>query len=286
MYKLSGKVQISGRIAYVPQQAWIVNMTLQENILFGNEYDEARYKQAIHASGLESDIAILPAGDMTEIGERGINLSGGQKQRVSLARAAYANADIYLLDDPLSAVDAHVDKHLWENILGPKGMLRDKTRVLVTHGIHHLREMNQIVVLKDGVVEEIGGYSELMATKGVFYRLIKEYAIQERAKSKFETKVNKGHNQEEDAGVSASNSGTLTPVGSQDGEDINLEQDDTDGQNTSETVTEDTITRSGPKDEKIGLKARLTTVETLRQGAIEWNVAVAYARAASLRTGM
>ncbi|KAF9915806.1 hypothetical protein BGZ65_000556, partial [Modicella reniformis] len=102
-----------------------------ENILFGNEHDEARNKQAIHASGMEPDIAILPAGDMTEIEERGINISSGQKQRVSLslslARAAYANPDIYLLDDSLSAVDAHANKHLWEIILGPKGMLRDKT---------------------------------------------------------------------------------------------------------------------------------------------------------------
>lgn len=99
MYKCHGQVQISGKIAYVPQQAWIINATLKNNILFGNEYEDDRYKLILSACGLTPDIAMLPGGDQTEIGERGINLSGGQKQRVSLARAAYADADIYLLDD-------------------------------------------------------------------------------------------------------------------------------------------------------------------------------------------
>lgn len=99
MYKYQGQVQISGKIAYVPQQAWIINATLKNNVLFGNGYDEDRYKLILSACGLGPDIAMLPGGDETEIGERGINLSGGQKQRVSLARAAYADADIYLLDD-------------------------------------------------------------------------------------------------------------------------------------------------------------------------------------------
>lgn len=99
MYKYQGQVQISGKIAYVPQQAWIINATLKNNILFGNEYDEDRYNLILSACGLGPDITMLPGGDQTEIGERGINLSGGQKQRVSLARAAYADADIYLLDD-------------------------------------------------------------------------------------------------------------------------------------------------------------------------------------------
>ncbi|KAG0365931.1 Canalicular multispecific organic anion transporter 2, partial [Mortierella sp. AD032] len=107
MYIFHGYAKTVGRIAYVPQQSWILNATLRDNILFGLEYDQERYRRIIAASGLELDLAILPAGDQTEIGERGINLSGGQKQRVALARAAYNDADIYLLDDPLSAVDAH-----------------------------------------------------------------------------------------------------------------------------------------------------------------------------------
>ncbi|KAG0279334.1 hypothetical protein BGZ97_009593, partial [Linnemannia gamsii] len=107
MYKWQGTIRMSGQIAYVPQQAWIINATLQDNVTFGSPFDKNKYERIIYASGLNPDIEMLPAGDQTEIGERGINLSGGQKQRVSLARAAYQDADIYLLDDPLSAVDAH-----------------------------------------------------------------------------------------------------------------------------------------------------------------------------------
>lgn len=276
MYKLNGKVQISGRVAYVPQQAWIINKTLQENILFGSEYDEARYRQVIHASGLEPDIAILPGGDMTEIGERGINLSGGQKQRVSLARAAYADADIYLLDDPLSAVDAHVSKHLWDKLLGPKGMLRDKTRVLVTHGIHHLREVDQIVVLKDGAIEEIGEYSDLMSAKGVFYRLIKEYTVLEREQSKSANDL--GQNDMVD-GVSASTSGTATPDSLREGEEAGMtDGDDTNNRSNLSNDTENTVAPTEIKSEK-NVKSKLTTIEALREGAVGWDVVIAYIRA-------
>ncbi|KAG0331518.1 hypothetical protein BG000_010823 [Podila horticola] len=118
-------VQAQGE-SYVPQQAWIFNASLKENILFGKALDQERYDHIIAAAGLIPDFKMLPAGDLTEIGERGIKISGGQKQRVSLARAAYQDADIYLLDDPLSAVDAHVDQHLWQNLIGPKGLLKDK----------------------------------------------------------------------------------------------------------------------------------------------------------------
>merc|ERR1712129_226269 len=105
--KVRGSSQVEGRVAYVAQQAWIQNMTVRDNILFGSEYNAAKYQQVVEACALLSDLEILPAGDQTEIGENGVNLSGGQKQRVGLARAAYQGADIILLDDPLSAVDAH-----------------------------------------------------------------------------------------------------------------------------------------------------------------------------------
>ncbi|KAG0327991.1 hypothetical protein BGZ99_006490 [Dissophora globulifera] len=183
MYKTHGEVFTRGRIAYVPQHAWILNCSLRDNILFGKPYDHNRYERILHACGLEPDIAMLPAGDLTEIGERGINLSGGQKQRVSLARAAYDDADIYLLDDPLSAVDAHVDRHLWRNLIGPSGLLKDKARVLVTHGIHHLKDMDKIVMMKGGCIAELGTYTELMAEHKIFYLLIKEYAIKNRRQS-------------------------------------------------------------------------------------------------------
>ena len=126
MNKLSGAINISGSISYVPQQAWIQNESVRNNITFGNEYSEEKYNRIVDACALKSDFGILAAGDETEIGERGINLSGGQKQRVSLARAAYNDTDIYLLDDPLSAVDAHVGKHIFNNLIGPNGLLKNK----------------------------------------------------------------------------------------------------------------------------------------------------------------
>lgn len=128
MHKLNpkGKVSINGSTAYVPQQAWIQNATLRNNILFHGEYDQELYEHIIEACALKPDLAIMPAGDATEIGEKGINLSGGQKQRISLARALYSRADIYMLDDPLSAVDSHVGKHIFDQVIGPKGFLKDK----------------------------------------------------------------------------------------------------------------------------------------------------------------
>jgi ATP-binding cassette subfamily C (CFTR/MRP) protein 1 len=180
MYKRQGRVIVSGSVAYVSQVAWILNGSLRDNILFGSPFDQSKYDRILESAGLLPDIRILPAGDATEIGERGINLSGGQKQRVALARAAYQDADIYLLDDPLSAVDAHVDQHLWERLVGPEGLLNDKTRVLITHGIHHLNEADQILVMKSGKVAETGTYDDLMVARKDFYQLITDYAVQER----------------------------------------------------------------------------------------------------------
>lgn len=168
MEKLSGRVNTVGSVAYVPQQAWIQNATFRDNILFGKPYDRKLYNRVIDACALRADIDILSAGDQTEIGEKGINLSGGQKQRISLARAVYNNADLYLLDDPLSAVDSHVGKHIFEEVIGPKGMLAEKTRVLVTHGITFLPQTDNIYVMKLGEVSENGTYQELLERKGAF----------------------------------------------------------------------------------------------------------------------
>ncbi len=126
MNKLSGEINVNGTTALSSQQPWIQNATLKDNILFGQNLDQNAYTKIIEACSLETDFDNLPAGDSTEIGERGINLSGGQKARVGLARAIYSNADIYLLDDPLSAVDVHVGRHLFENVIGPNGLLKDK----------------------------------------------------------------------------------------------------------------------------------------------------------------
>lgn len=181
MDKISGRVNTYGKIAYVPQQAWIQNATLQDNILFGRSMDRKKYDQVIQACALKPDIEILPGGDQTEIGEKGINLSGGQKQRVSLARAVYNDADIYFLDDPLSAVDSHVGKHIFEQVLGPKGILAKKTRVLVTHGITYLPEIDNIFVLKEGEVSEQGTYKELLEKKGAFAEFLIQHLTEVNA---------------------------------------------------------------------------------------------------------
>ncbi|XP_033696985.1 multidrug resistance-associated protein 1 isoform X3 [Tursiops truncatus] len=180
MDKVEGHVAIKGSVAYVPQQAWIQNVSLQENILFGRQLQEQYYKAVIEACALLPDLEILPSGDRTEIGEKGVNLSGGQKQRVSLARAVYCDSDIYLFDDPLSAVDAHVGKHIFENVVGPKGMLKNKTRILVTHGISYLPQVDVIIVMSGGKISEMGSYQELLARDGAFAEFLRTYASAEQ----------------------------------------------------------------------------------------------------------
>ncbi len=133
------------------------NATLKSNILFGKPYDKDRYKELIDACALRPDLDILPGGDETEIGEKGINLSGGQKQRVSLARAVYSQSDLLLLDDPLSAVDAHVGKELFEKVLHSNtGLLKDKSRLVATNNLNILQDMDNIIVLKEGTISEQG----------------------------------------------------------------------------------------------------------------------------------
>ncbi|KAJ1552244.1 Multidrug resistance-associated protein 1, partial [Cladochytrium tenue] len=177
MYKSAGEVTVRGSIAYVAQTPWIMNASLRENILFGKSYDEDFYNRTIDACGLRPDLDILPGGDLTEIGERGINLSGGQKQRISLARAVYARTDIYLLDDSLSAVDAHVGRHIFDNVIGPHGLLKNKARLFVTHSIQHLREFDFIMLLGDGKVVECGPCKELLkkGETGAVYNLVRDY---------------------------------------------------------------------------------------------------------------
>ncbi|CAH8436418.1 unnamed protein product [Dicrocoelium dendriticum] len=162
MEVFSGRLNIRGSVAYVPQEPWIFNDSLRNNVLFLKPYDPVRYKRVIHACGLDPDLLILPNGDQTEIGDKGINLSGGQKQRVSLARACYANADVYLLDDPLSAVDAHVALHLLNQVLSrSSGLLASKTCILATHSLKALPFSDRIVFMANGQIINVGTYRQL-----------------------------------------------------------------------------------------------------------------------------
>nr|XP_021410687.1 canalicular multispecific organic anion transporter 2 [Lonchura striata domestica] len=179
MEKLEGEVAVKGSVAYVPQQAWIQNATLKDNILFGQAPNEEKYQDALEACALKTDLEVLPGGDQTEIGEKGINLSGGQRQRVSLARAVYSSSDIFLLDDPLSAVDSHVAKHIFDKVIGPDGVLKGKTRILVTHGISFLPQVDHIIVLVDGKISEMGSYQELLKQNKAFAEFLRNYALDE-----------------------------------------------------------------------------------------------------------
>ncbi|ODN01265.1 Multidrug resistance-associated protein 1 [Orchesella cincta] len=178
--KYSGECIVRGSIAYVPQIAWILNGTLRENICFGLTYDKVKYNNVIQACSLSPDVEMLPAGDMTEIGEKGINLSGGQRQRVSLARAAYSGADVYLFDDCLSAVDAHVGKYIFDQLIGPDGLLANKTRILCTHAHNFLSQVNYIVVMNEGRILETGSFEELKNGGGNFSTFLTKDAQSKR----------------------------------------------------------------------------------------------------------
>uniref|UniRef100_A0A8C3MWZ9 ABC-type glutathione-S-conjugate transporter n=1 Tax=Geospiza parvula TaxID=87175 RepID=A0A8C3MWZ9_GEOPR len=178
-----GCVTMKDTAAYVPQQAWVLNASVEDNILFGKEMDATWFNRVTEACALHPDLETFPAGQKSEIGEKGINLSGGQKQRVSLARAVYQQAAVYLLDDPLAAVDAHVGQHIFEHVLGPNGLLKDKTRVLVTHTINILPQVDNIVFLVDGMISESGSYQELLERNGAFADFLRSHVTAEEKAS-------------------------------------------------------------------------------------------------------
>uniref|UniRef100_A0A8C7QTM5 Multidrug resistance-associated protein 4 n=1 Tax=Oncorhynchus mykiss TaxID=8022 RepID=A0A8C7QTM5_ONCMY len=166
-----GVLRVKGQLTYASQQPWVFPGTIRSNILFGKELHPQKYEKVLRACALKRDMELLPDGDLTLIGDRGATLSGGQKARVNLARAVYQDADIYLLDDPLSAVDAEVGRHLFEQCIC--GILKNKPRILVTHQLQYLQAANQILVLKEGHVVARGTYSELQHSGVDFTSLLK-----------------------------------------------------------------------------------------------------------------
>jgi len=192
-------VMVAGTVAYTQQDPWIQNASLKNNILMemdthclslssdpvssssasssSSSSSSSFYHKVVEACALLPDIDMLPAGDATEIGEKGVNLSGGQRHRVALARACYADADVYFMDDPLSAVDAHVGRHLFDKCLC--GLLRNKTRILVTHQLQYLGAADVVMVIKDGRITEMGSYKELIE-KGVDFDQFELAAVQKK----------------------------------------------------------------------------------------------------------
>uniref|UniRef100_A0A7N6BJF9 Multidrug resistance-associated protein 4 n=1 Tax=Anabas testudineus TaxID=64144 RepID=A0A7N6BJF9_ANATE len=173
-----GVLKVKGQLTYAAQQPWVYPGTIRSNILFGKELDIQKYERVIKACALKRDLELLPDGDLTLIGDRGATLSGGQKARVNLARAVYQNADIYLLDDPLSAVDAEVGRHLFEQCIC--GLLKNKPRILVTHQLQYLKAADEILVLKEGHMVAKGTYTELQRSGVDFTSLLKKEEEEEQ----------------------------------------------------------------------------------------------------------
>ncbi|OJD38972.1 abc metal ion transporter [Diplodia corticola] len=287
LWKVKGIVVVKGKTAYVAQQSWVMNASVRENIVFGYRWDPHFYDRTVKACALIDDFASLPDGDQTEVGERGISLSGGQKARLTLARAVYARADIYLLDDVLSAVDQHVGRHIIDNVLGPHGLLASRTRILATNSIPVLMEANYVHLLRDGKVIEHGTYEQLMAMKGEIANLIRT-----------------AHNEdsEDDGEVGSSDeSGTVYGIGT--GSDEQLETEEAQegvgqlapirpagGTGRKHTGLElrraSTASFRGPRgkltdEEGAGLKSKQTK-EFSEQGKVKWSVYAEYAKTSNL----
>ena len=165
----AGHISFYGKVAYVPQIPWVFSGTIRENILFGLPFNQVKFQNVVHVCGLTKDLDVFSNGDLTEIGQRGATLSGGQKARVSLARAVYSDADIYLLDDPLSAVDIKVGRRLFDACI--VGHLSGRIRLLVTHQLQYLQDLHHIAVMDNGSIVHRGGYMELKE-KGVLSRIL------------------------------------------------------------------------------------------------------------------
>ncbi|RYP56800.1 hypothetical protein DL771_011575 [Monosporascus sp. 5C6A] len=178
MRKTSGQVLFGASRAFCPQYAWIQNATVRQNILFGKEMDRDWYNKVIQACALQPDLDMLPDGDATEIGERGITISGGQKQRLNIARAIYFDADVVLMDDPLSAVDAHVGRHIFDNAI--VGLLKGKCRILATHQLWVLNRCDRIVWMEGGKIQAVDTFDNLMANDPGFRHLMETTAVEEK----------------------------------------------------------------------------------------------------------
>ncbi|CAH1104964.1 unnamed protein product [Psylliodes chrysocephalus] len=192
-----GEMAIRGQVSYASQEPWVFGGTIRQNILFGEEYNKKRYQEVIQACALETDFKQFEHGDLTTVGDRGASLSGGQKARINLARAVYREADIYLFDDPLSAVDIHVSKHLYDKCIN--GYLANRTRILVTHQVHYLKDADHLIILNNGRVEDEGTFNLLTSSENMYAKLLTsdpESADTEKQKldkSKFIRQISQRH---------------------------------------------------------------------------------------------
>lgn len=273
-------------------QYWTDNSQVKDNVLFGHRFDPKFYDRTLKACALIEDLAVLPDGDRTEVGEKGISLSGGQKARLQLARAVYARADVYIFDDILSAVDQHVGRHIINHVVGPRGLLRSKTRILATNSIPVLKEANHILMLRDGHIVEEGSYWDALAKNGEIATLIKT------VKSSSEQTGNPGSPGESTSASPMKATSGLNSV--DDSEDDLLssfaektsfdeDRDSFDqppllrssmgkfsktGKGDEETASLPTADQPKPKE-----LVSCQTKETSEKGKVKWSVYLAYARA-------
>ncbi|XP_022684326.1 putative ABC transporter C family member 15 isoform X2 [Setaria italica] len=258
MRKLAGTVTVSGRKAYVPQTAWILSGTIRDNILFGNPYDKDKYEKIIQACALTKDLELFANGDLTEIGERGINMSGGQKQRIQIARSVYGEADMYLFDDPFSSVDAHTGSHLFKDCL--MGLLKDKTIIYVTHQVEFLPAADLILVMQDGKIVQKGKFDELL-----------------QQNIGFETIVG-AHSKALESVVKAESSSRLLLAGNKNSvESDNEFETENEMDNKFQIMTKQESSHDVSED--INQKGRLTQDEEREKGGIGMTVYWAYLRA-------
>lgn len=194
---LAGEVAIGGALGYCPQTPWIISDSIRDNITLGFPFDEARYQRSVYASGLTHDLRLLPHGDRTQIGERGVNLSGGQRQRVALARVLYRGADIYLLDDPLSALDPKVANHVFRQMI--RGEMASSTRILVSHRLEYALLADRVLVMNDGTVQESGTPTELSRPGTQFSRLLEYH--EKMSKSIGDSDVQQPSDEQRDSGT-------------------------------------------------------------------------------------
>jgi ATP-binding cassette subfamily C (CFTR/MRP) protein 1 len=297
LWKINGEVVVRGRIAYAAQSAWIMNASVKENIVFGHRWDPHFYNQTINACALADDFRQLPDGDQTEVGERGISLSGGQKARLSLARAVYARADVYLLDDVLSAVDQHVGRHLINNVLGPNGLLNGKARILATNAINVLKEADYMYLIRGSTIHEKGTYQQLMAMRGEIANLIKSTTNEDEQESDGERSPSI-EGMESDESTTAVASGFQDELDPEEAEEARQELGGLEpiragptGPSTARKTSFNTLRRAstasfrGPightSDEETGLKTKQNK-ETSEQGKVKWSVYTSYAKESNL----
>ena len=198
-----GNIKLSGKISFVSQNPWILNTTIEENILFFSPKDEEKYKKIINICQLDPDLLTLQKGDQTEIGEKGLNLSGGQKARISIARAIYTDSEIYIFDDPLSALDAYVGMNLFKGVFNE--YLKNKTFIITTHALQYLNFFDRIFYMNDGKIEWIGTYNEIINqdfyaefVKSIERKKSGEIKTEEKKKEEKEEKEEEEENTEEE----------------------------------------------------------------------------------------